>query len=149
MQDLLLRDISGGDIDALVGMEAAGFDHPWSREQVQGQLDQSPFCGVIAIGSGGAAGYIVGTVVLDEAEILRVVVVPALRGQGLGRRLVMAFLASAQGRGAASCFLEVASKNSPARQLYLSTGFKSAGMRTKYYSDGDDAVLMRLEFPKN
>ena len=38
-------------------------------------------------------------------------------------------------------FLEVASNNIPAQKLYESMGFKTVGLRPKYY-DGVDAILM-------
>lgn len=40
--------------------------------------------------------------------------------------------------------LEVRASNSPALALYTSLGFERVGLRKRYYSDGEDAVLMTL-----
>ena len=34
--------------------------------------------------------------------------------------------------------------NAPARALYSGLGFTEAGMRKRYYSDGEDALIMTL-----
>jgi ribosomal-protein-alanine N-acetyltransferase len=39
-------------------------------------------------------------------------------------------------------FLEVRSSNLPAQSLYKKLGFQLDGVRKKYYSDGEDALLM-------
>ena len=41
--------------------------------------------------------------------------------------------------------LEVRAWNDPAICLYESLGFKRTGIRTAYYQDGEDAVLMTKE----
>ena len=125
------------DAAALAAIESASFDHPWSLTQITDQLAAPTGLTLLCPG-----GCILGSIVCDEAEILRVAVEPAFRGQGLGRALVAAFLAAAADAGAATCFLEVAAGNVPARALYRSAGFSEAGLRKKYYTDGDDAILM-------
>jgi len=40
--------------------------------------------------------------------------------------------------------LEVRVGNAPARALYSGLGFTEAGMRKRYYSDGEDALIMTL-----
>ncbi len=52
---------------------------------------------------------------------------PALRGQGLGRRLVESVVEWAIGSGASEVELWVAESNSPARHLYEVTGFDDSG----------------------
>ena len=42
-------------------------------------------------------------------------------------------------------FLEVREGNSSAILLYRSCGFKAAGRRKNYYSNGEDALLMERE----
>jgi putative acetyltransferase len=54
---------------------------------------------------------------------------PAWRGQGLGRRLIEAAIARAWGRGLTRVELEVRVDNAPAIRLYERVGFRHEGLR--------------------
>jgi GNAT superfamily N-acetyltransferase len=66
-----------------------------------------------------------GLVSLDRgmAEFGAVIVDPAIRGAGLGRRLVTGMIGWAKGAGAERVFLQAAIENDVARGLYGSLGF--------------------------
>lgn len=95
-------------------------------------------------------GFLLGRAVAGEAELLTLAVAPGARRKGVGRRLVLAFLAEADRRGAVTAFLEVAATNAPAIALYHVTGFAEAGRRRAYYGGPDgtrlDALVMSLQF---
>ena len=74
-----------------------------------------------------------GRVVTDEAELLTIAVPPDLRGRGIAKRLVSAFINESRQRGASSAFLEVAEDNRPARHIYANAGFVESGSRRNYY----------------
>ena len=80
--------------------------------------------------------------ILDEAHITLLAIAPPYRSQGLGRRLLLHLLASARQRGLARATLEVRATNQPALMLYRSLGFRTAGRRRHYYSDGEDALIL-------
>jgi ribosomal-protein-alanine N-acetyltransferase len=91
------------------------------------------------------AGFALGRVVLDEAELLTIAVDPAVQRQGIGRACLAAFEAGAAARGARRLFLEVAETNAPAIALYTSAGWQEAGRRKAYYKGKAariDAILM-------
>jgi len=95
--------------------------------------------------SEGVAGYAVALTVLDESEILNIAVDPAMRGRGLGGRLLDAAIAEVAGRGAVAAFLEVRESNSAARELYRSRGFEELSRRRGYYrTPVEDALVLRL-----
>ncbi len=76
-----------------------------------------------------------------EAELLRIAVAPAQRGQGLGRALLLACDADLSARGIRDLHLEVRVSNAAARALYATCGWRESGLRSGYYRDGEDAVL--------
>lgn len=84
-------------------------------------------------------GRIVATAmtVVDRgwAGLFKVAVDPALRGRGFGRRATLAALGAAAGLGAARCWLQVASDNTPACALYAGMGFREVYTYT-YYRKG-------------
>ena len=86
-------------------------------------------------------GVACGWLVADELHITVVAVDPSVRRQGYGKRLLSALLQRARQQGVIHATLEVANHNSAAIALYASSGFQSAGIRTKYYSDGSDALI--------
>ena len=93
-----------------------------------------------------AAGFLVGRLAADEAEILNLAVAPGYRRQGIGRRLVAEALAVARQRGAGKCWLEVRAANRAARDFYRALGFAETSRRRGYYRDPEDdgVVCLRL-----
>lgn len=91
------------------------------------------------------AGFALGRVILDEAELLTLAVDPAAQRQGIGRACLAAFEREASLRGAVQLHLEVAATNAPAIALYRSAGWQPAGHRKAYYKGKTgriDAILM-------
>ena len=76
-----------------------------------------------------------------EAELLRIAVDPARRGQGLARTLLTACEAELATAGIRDLHLEVRVSNAAARSLYAGAGWRESGLRKGYYRDGEDAVL--------
>ena len=66
-------------------------------------------------------------------------------GFALGRALMEALMAEAASRGAEALFLEVSEANGPARSLYAALGAVEVGRRRRYYPDGTDALVLRLD----
>ena len=80
-----------------------------------------------------------------EWELENIVVAPAARRTGLGKRLLNALLSQARETNSAAVFLEVRESNTAARSLYEKTGFQLTGRRKAYYTNPqEDAVLYRL-----
>jgi ribosomal-protein-alanine N-acetyltransferase len=88
-------------------------------------------------------GMILARAAADEMEVLTLAVIPKVRRQGIGLRLLGAALAHAAERGAQIAFLEVSVGNVAARALYERAGFVPAGLRPRYYADGSDALVLR------
>lgn len=118
---------------------------PWSAAEFTDLLN-SPGAFVV----GDAHGFALGRVIADEAELLTLAVHPKARRKGVGRQLVTAFEGQARTQGAHEAFLEVAADNDPARALYKTQGYVSAGLRKRYYQSprgaAVDALVLRKTF---
>lgn len=128
--------------DALAALHAQSFPaypRPWSASEF-GDLLAAP--GVFLLDQN--AGFLMGRIVLDEAELLTVAVDPLHRRGGIGRSLMSAFANRAARRGATRAFLEVADTNTAAIGLYQRAGWARAGFRRGYYAPGVGAVVMTL-----
>jgi len=118
-------------------------DDPWDAGLLARLLAMPGVIGLFAADAVDAApnGLVLVRVAADEAEILTIGVAPAVRGRGLGARLVAAAAARAAAAGALSLFLEVAEDNLAARALYAHHGFATVGRRQAYYiRPGGEAV---------
>lgn len=82
---------------------------------------------------------------MDEGHITNIAVSPECRGSGVGRALLSELIAEAKLLEIESMTLEVRESNLVAQALYRSQGFESAGIRPKYYDNGEAAVIMWLQ----
>ncbi|WP_093361320.1 GNAT family N-acetyltransferase [Tropicimonas isoalkanivorans] len=94
------------------------------------------------------AGFALGRVIVDEAELLTLAVDPPARRHGLGRALLADFETSAASRGATSALLEVSAANAPAIALYTAAGFLRTGHRPGYYRTPHGARIDALLLAK-
>ena len=136
-------------------LEALCFPSFWTEEQFRDSWKEPWFAGYGLFEDGRLLAYISLSVLAGELEVLNMAVHPDARGRGLSRQLMAFALADTlegkhlERRGLApegweSGVLEVRVGNAPARALYSGLGFIKAGMRKRYYSDGEDALIMTL-----
>ncbi|MEE0706632.1 MAG: GNAT family N-acetyltransferase, partial [Adlercreutzia sp.] len=92
-------------------------------------------------------GYAGGWVVDGDVQILKVGVDPAWRRHGIARALLARVADDARNLGARTSSLEVRAGNAGAQALYEALGYRSLGKRPRYYSDGEDAVIMEGPLP--
>ena len=96
-----------------------------------------------AVEDGKVIAYVIGRLIAPEGEIYRVAVAPHKRQRGIGYRLLDYAVKTSKGQGLERLFLEVRSRNIPARKLYTAYGFKEIGIRKNYYKNPqDDAIIM-------
>ena len=145
-----VRNATPEDAALLTSLEAASFSEPWSLGAVASHLfSPHGFTRIAVLEDGTAVGYIFGLLLGEEAELLRVAVLPEHRLLGIGFWLVDALLLHMAGVGATTCFLEVRESNRAARHLYESHGFYEVGVRKNYYKKPtENAVLLRYDRKK-
>lgn len=146
-----LRIIPAGAAEATVlsALYESAFGEAWAPDQLAQLLAGPGVFALIALDEAGEpAGYAIGRVAADEAELLSISLQPDQRRQGGGRRLLEALAERCAVAGAAALFLEVATDNAAALALYRGAGFAEAGIRKGYYKIGAatvDAIVMRRE----
>jgi [ribosomal protein S18]-alanine N-acetyltransferase len=135
------------DLDAVHRIELASFSSPWPPNAYQSELSQNRLASyLVARVDDEIVAYGGMWLMVDEAHITTFAVHPAWRRQGIGERLLLAFLDFAIARRAREATLEVRLSNIAARRLYEKYGFRPVGLRPRYYSDnGEDALIMTTE----
>ncbi|WP_428898278.1 ribosomal-protein-alanine N-acetyltransferase [Parelusimicrobium proximum] len=95
--------------------------------------------------SGMITGFIAARAAAGEAEILNLAVSKDSLRRGAAGGLLEALISSLSADGVDSITLEVGENNTPAVNLYKKYSFKTVNIRKKFYTGGEDALLMRRE----
>ena len=138
---LQLGPLTPADLEACLSLDTSALGGIWSAQQWHTELAAAERPGLGLWQGSGLVGLACGWLVVDELHITVVAVHPAHRRGGLGRRLLEALLTEAVGRGARHATLEVAADNGAAQALYGALGFQTAGVRRRYYRNGQDALI--------
>lgn len=139
--------MTSSDLPAVIDLDQACFDGLWSSAGYQREID-SPNSDLLLLqaASTGEDAPVIGIgclwAILDEAHITVLGVAPTYRRQGLGQWLLLQLLQQAHDRQLTHATLEVRVSNQAAQRLYNRYGFKTAGKRRRYYSDGEDALIL-------
>lgn len=134
------------DILRISEIEAECFpDEPWSFQMLASSFGTDSFVGILAEDGGEIIGYGGITVAADTADVENVAVTEPYRRSGVGNAIIKELCRIAKERGAEKLFLEVRVSNSAAMELYLKNGFKGSYARTRYYSNGEDCLVMVKE----
>ncbi|MFB6284604.1 MAG: GNAT family N-acetyltransferase [Halobacteria archaeon] len=90
-------------------------------------------------------GYVLtGLVGQDVGRVVSLAVRERFRRSGVGSGLMEQALANLDEMGVETVELEVRRSNEPAISLYRDIGFEIKGWKKGYYSDGEDAALMKI-----
>ena len=144
--DVVIRPMTETDVNAVVALERASYQFPWSEGIFRDCLRVGYTCRVVT-SDNRVIGYGVMSVGAGEAHILNLCIDAAFRCQGIGRRMLDYLLDKGAAAGMAEAFLEVRPSNTAAIRLYLSLGFDQVGMRRGYYQavgGREDAAVLKL-----
>ena len=130
------------------------FQPAWNEASMQETLSHPGSIAFMARVREGAdalpepAGFVIGQIAADEAEILSIGVLPKFQRRGVGTLLIEGLARAAKRSEVNRLFLEVAADNQSAFELYRSCGFTAVGMRKGYYeragAEPQDALVLAL-----
>ena len=142
-----VRDMTLDDVPAVSALEQRLFPvDAWPLQMFLDELSQPETRRyLVAQGSDGIVGYAGLMCIEPIADVQTIAVVPEYEGRGIGTTLLTALIEEARRRRAADVLLEVRADNPRAQQLYVRFGFEQIHVRPRYYRDGVDALIMRLQ----
>lgn len=143
-QTLTFRFMEERDLDAIVELENRCFTVPWSRDAFYNELNKNKFaCYIVLEQEDQIIGYCGAWLVIDEAHITNIAILPEFRGQKLGEALLNKMIERSREKGIERMTLEVRESNTVAQSLYKKLGFQNGAVRKNYYSDNqEDAIVM-------
>ncbi|MEH6942361.1 ribosomal protein S18-alanine N-acetyltransferase [Bacillus sp. JJ722] len=141
---LSFRYMEEKDLDEIIELEHECFTVPWTKEAFFNELHQNQFATYIVLEEEGKIiGYCGAWLVIDEAHITNIAVLPQYRGRGLGEALLNKMIDKCREVHIERMTLEVRVSNIVAQSLYKKLGFQDGAIRKNYYSDNqEDAIVM-------
>jgi len=141
-----IRRLTYADLPEVVAIERRSFPTPWSLAMFVLELSKPSGVCLVAELVEGEERELVGYLICSRYDtvwhVMNVSVDPDRRRNGIATALLAALLREI-GDVDAQITLEVRQSNGGAIALYERFGFRSAGVRRRYYQDnGEDAVIM-------
>ena len=141
-----VRRLTYADLPEVVAIERRAFTSPWSLAMFVLELSKpTGICLAAEIPGRGRepelGGYLICSRYDTVWHVMNVAVDPTQRRRGIATAMINSLLGRVERE--AQLTLEVRRSNAGAITLYESFGFRSAGVRRRYYQDnGEDAIVM-------
>jgi len=139
-----IRQAERADLLAVHRIERSAFPQPWPFGAFEKYLGEPGF--LVAADDRRIVGYVVADSVPNHGRplghIKDIAVREAERGRGIGSRLLRRGMGVLRSQGSSSVKLEVRESNDTARRLYREHGFEHRRTVPRYYSDGEDALVL-------
>ena len=141
----MIRHATKNDLSKIALIENRVFRCPWSNDQIKWELrSQHVASNYVMLLEDNIIGYIFTHRIDKEVQILNFAIDTSYQHKGYGEEFFSYFIDQLDED--ISIILEVRKSNFSAINLYLKFGFSELGIREKYYSDGEDAIVLKREF---
>ena len=160
-----IRRMREEDIPQVVEIEKIAFSRPWTKSIFKAVLLLPYAAYYVAVEDGETGADAVNTVltgqesaefvpgkivgvcgvkkIFEEGDISNVAVHPDYRGRGISRKMLEVLMREACEDGVQAFTLEVRAGNEIAVNLYESLGFRTEGVRPRFYEDPvEDGLIM-------
>jgi len=118
------------------------FDDFWNLQLLENEIKAENRKYIVAKLENKIVGFAGIMLVKPDIEIMNIVTKKNNRNQGIGSLLLEKIIDIGEKNNFEKIFLEVNEKNIVARKLYEKYGFIEIGLRPKYYSNVDNAIIM-------
>jgi ribosomal-protein-alanine N-acetyltransferase len=136
-----IKRLTYGDLPHVIAIERRAFPAPWSLAMFVLELSKPASICVGALGDGELQGYLICSRYHTVWHVMNLAVDIEHRRLGIASRLIEYLFAEAGEEERYT--LEVRVSNAEAIRMYESFGFRSAGVRRRYYHDNnEDALIM-------
>lgn len=141
-----IRKFTAEDIPQVYAIERESYSEPWPEKAFRDELDNEFSCFYVADKDGLLIGFYDLWVYANVGHLLNIAIRRNYRNKGIGSELLEHCIDKALNCDADLIFLEVRVSNEVAISLYEKYDFRKAALKTGYYWDGENAVVMILKF---
>ena len=144
---MTITNMTNAHVTQIAELEKCCFNDPWSEMSIASELNNRLSCWLVALDGDVVVGYVGSQTVLGETDMMNIAVHPDYRNQGVATELIQTLIDTLSKQGSHSLMLEVRQTNEPAKNLYMSLGFETVGIRKNYYrKPREDALILRKEW---
>lgn len=143
--ELKILPMNISNLDKIRNTLEQDYDNFWNYEIFKEELGNNNSSYLLLQYENEIVSYGGLKIILDEAELMNIVTKKDKRHMGFAKLLLKSLISLAQEKQCTKINLEVNENNKNAIKLYESFGFKTVGLRKKYYNNVDNAILMTLD----
>jgi ribosomal-protein-alanine N-acetyltransferase len=145
---ITIRTIKNTDFPQITQIEFESFSDPYPLHFFRYLANNAPALFLVAEEDESLLGYIIGETDQHRGHqvghLLSLAVKREKRRQGIGQQLIEALIVIYRQQGCRELVLEVRVSNYSAKTFYRKQGFREKRRSSKYYDDGEDALIMEL-----
>jgi len=145
MKSNYIKSINLSNINELILIEKESYSNPWTRSHFRNDIKNKYSLNYIYKKNNQILGYLFGYLIGYEYHLNKITVKKKYRQKEIGKLLFLHCLKDLIAKDVRCIQLEVSSLNLIAQNFYKSLSFVEVGIRKKYYSDCEDALLYDLE----
>jgi ribosomal-protein-alanine N-acetyltransferase len=144
-EDFVIESATRADLDAVHRIEKASFPAPWRREFFESELAPDSRFAIVAKRDGIVIGYLFAMWFYDEMHVNKIAVDAHERRKGIADAMMDRCFTFAREHRVRQISLEVRQSNRGAQEFYRHLDFERSYVRSRYYPDGEAAVVMVRE----
>lgn len=145
ISNLKISNMTLEDLEAIKPILQKDFDEFWNYQILKEEIVNTNSSYFVAKSNNIIIGFAGVKQILDEANIMNIVTRKDSRNSGIATSLLKKLIDFSK-KTCTTITLEVNENNKIAIHLYEKFGFKNVGLRKKYYSGIDNAIIMTLYF---
>lgn len=142
----MIERMTQADVDEVLDIDFRSNPTPWRRESFETELISSFSHPFVMKQDNRIIGFLMLWLIVKEAFISNFAIRFENRCQGNGSLLLRYTLDFCHGL-AEEIIVDPRASNARAISIYEKAGFRREGIRPKFYSNGEDAILMSFEMP--
>lgn len=132
------------DTPAVLNIEAASFENPWSEDESIRTLRNREVIGMVAELADEVVGVMIYELHKNRLHLIKFAVAPQARRQGIGSTMIEKLVSKLSHDRRNRIMLEVSESNLAALLFFKSQGFRAIKILRDYYEDTtEDAYLMQ------
>ena len=143
MQDYKIEKLSQNNLSQVAKIDKECFgDNSWSYSLYLDELSDPQKYYKVACDKAKVIGYGGFSHIIDEAHIMNIAVTSSYRSKGVGSLILNSLIQQARDLKIKAMTLEVNQNNIIAIDFYKKNDFEIKGIRPKYYSNKDSALIL-------
>jgi ribosomal-protein-alanine N-acetyltransferase len=129
-------------LEQIFQIEKESFKNPWSYNSFLKEISNNLSLNRVFVEERKVLGYLFGWNLSYDYHLNNIAVESFSRRKGVAKKMINNIIFIPEIK---NIYLEVSCLNCEAINLYEKIGFKQNGLREKYYKNGSDAILYKME----